>query len=52
MIIRKMPVDYKNCDYLSPDSNTKYGYFQGDVKNGQAHYMCNKVMPLARKLGG
>ena len=50
MKFRKMPVDSKSSDYLSPHNSTKYTSLWGDVKNGQAEYIYNKFMLLARKL--
>ena len=41
-----MPVDYTNCDYLSPDNkkNEKHANAWSDFQNGQIQYICNQVM--------
>ena len=50
MIFGKMPTDYNNCGYFSLSNSAKYVHLWGDVKNGQAQFICKKVMLLARKL--
>ena len=45
-----MPVDYYNCDHLSPHNITKYGHMWRDIRNGQVQYVCNNGMFVARKL--
>ena len=50
IIFQKMPVDYKNFDYLSPHNSTKHADVLRDIKNGQAQYICNQDILLTRKL--